>query len=1364
MADMRQIFTYPNNLATDYIDPDYVGNSSEGFTRRIDQLISGTYKTWLNPKVITATTSQVMQNLSKFGNYYENVSYAGHLSRYDFWQQPMVIATKQLITSLPLNPIGSGADVHVSPMLVTFATPHEFLDGMRLTTTGLDGAWGQYVTAGHFPEMYAKIISDTEIQVATDQNLTSLIEFVPGQQSFELDYGAWNYFNPLAGTTDYSNCRYLTVDFTSAVPQIKGTNDLQILDGQEITVNSYLPDPNTYQDPKIASRTYYLKNTSTSSVDNIFEVYNESSLTNRIEFVDDATAGSGVTLPLWDDGAKQSVTINQTNPATITFTNLLDPDAEHIIHVDSQYAVEWTNSSISSERYFGPINNNQNPVYWLIPTTDPYVFEFSTVPPTASNYPQKPNWAQQNAIGITSPDMEFSQLAQPQNSSTRPWAISDNARIKWLKGLDNGWSENYVDGTAANLFVNALSPGEFWNDPYYLKSLPEFETATYKVFDVYKDPSMNTLYGPADYQNGSQVTITAKANWPFLVFPASQGTNPPTTNYTLSQFEANANYPQWGISTGDNLTATWDPINSEWNVTSHYATDLKFGDPAEGSFTPDESVETPYYGTGADWSQGYFWAYQDIGTDASGGTSCVLDIARSDGTLQPGANITFTRDPNYRVSGGYTWYQWWGGTNKTGLAEDVEFRPTGTSGSKVYLDSAKTKRYWRIGTNGPTSLPSNNSGGYLTTATPSTSFLTESAAPADYNSIDNTGYYYLQPTGTTSGNETEYYVYSNYNNTGGAGVDKFDFDPSSKSETGITSAWDTSGTGTYGDYPVGVNVTVGPTPPTNFTFQYEGITGYTDLDWRDGQQITLYLTKPGQTTWTQAVYLKQPQGLLVWEFYTDSALTTPLLTTDFVTAYETINGGTTPHADTRLQIHAKESVRPTALGSATSPTFNPIYGDTTYTAASATGSNDTFNVNVYNLGATTIQTRISSVPGGTPIDTPDSATTFVSPATLQIGPDAQTGPYTGGEMLLPYTDSTVGNIGPHPSSEALPYEIGTVTLLLPGNQQYTYQNSSNVTTPGAVVNTSKYWDAGSSTPSYYTSGTTAPQFNVTVDGDGYLQNVTLVDDPSAPEGRYPTGEDIILLIESRADEYTPTPLTPAEQADIFNTHDEWGGNLASNLKTWPNHISPASANIVYNQPTIANMSQNGVKYTRSGGFTKWVLEVEYPPMKAKDFQKFHAMAQAMQGQSKSIYFKLRNADDVSILWADMMDTNSSLSGLNIPTSPVEGFTPQGFYVLHLEGLTASDPEAFREGEVFIAGENENGSLHTAIGAAASNVFGEAKVRMTYPLRSNLAQTAKVDKNPEWAIVTLNSDAFEYSVDVNNYYTVSVAFDLDQWGS
>jgi hypothetical protein len=145
---------------------------------------------------------------------------------------------------------------------------------------------------------------------------------------------------------------------------------------------------------------------------------------------------------------------------------------------------------------------------------------------------------------------------------------------------------------------------------------------------------------------------------------------------------------------------------------------------------------------------------------------------------------------------------------------------------------------------------------------------------------------------------------------------------------------------------------------------------------------------------------------------------------------------------------------------------------------------------------------------------------------------------------------------------------------------------------------------------------------------------------------------------------------------------------------------------------------------------------------------------------------LKYKDNVNLIWADMMKTGSSQSGSVIP-SFVAGnphYIPAGFTLLQLEGLTASDPEAFREGEVFVANTNQNASFHTAIGAAASNAYGEAMVRMPYPLQTNLNQGEIVDKNPEYAIVTLNSDAFEYSVDVNNYYYVTVTFDLDEWGS
>lgn len=251
---------------------------------------------------------------------------------------------------------------------------------------------------------------------------------------------------------------------------------------------------------------------------------------------------------------------------------------------------------------------------------------------------------------------------------------------------------------------------------------------------------------------------------------------------------------------------------------------------------------------------------------------------------------------------------------------------------------------------------------------------------------------------------------------------------------------------------------------------------------------------------------------------------------------------------------------------------------------------------------------------------------------------------------------------------------------------------------------------------------------------------------------------MIFEIEDKTNEYVPPIPTTAELQDVFNTYDEWTDPGFSSDKVWPYHVSPSSAKIVYNSPTMVNNSQNGIKYTRSAGYTKWVLEVEYPPMKAEDFREFHAIAQAAQGQAMPFYFKLRNKDEVSLLWADMgmiTDPNSfEASAITSATS--------GSRLLFLEGLPSNEPYSFAAGEVFIGPENENGQLHTSIGDAASNAFGEAKVRLPWPIQDPMSIGQKVYKNPAWASVTLNSDNFEYSVDVNNYYTLTVAFDLDNW--
>jgi hypothetical protein len=352
-------------------------------------------------------------------------------------------------------------------------------------------------------------------------------------------------------------------------------------------------------------------------------------------------------------------------------------------------------------------------------------------------------------------------------------------------------------------------------------------------------------------------------------------------------------------------------------------------------------------------------------------------------------------------------------------------------------------------------------------------------------------------------------------------------------------------------------------------------------------------------------------------------------------------------------------------------------------------------------------------------------------------------------------DATTGTVKLGPS-EPNKYEIKSMDLMLPGNETYTYQDINNVTQFGVQVNYDKWWEAGATFESNLDDYPDQISHNASpfVDVNGRLAGIGY---PSAL-GFYNNQTDMIFELENKTDEYVPPVPTTAELQDVYNTYDEWTDYGFSELKVWPYHVSPSSASIVYNSPTMVNNSQNGIKYTRGAGYTKWVLEVEYPPMKADDFREFNAIAQAAQGQSMPFNFKLRNKDEVSLLWADMgmiTDPNS------FEASAISG-SPVGSRVLFLEGLPANEPFSFAAGEVFIGPKNQNGALHTSIGDAASNAFGETKVRLPWPLNEEIFNGNKVYKNPAWAVVTLNSDNFEYSVDVNGYYNVTVAFDLDDW--
>ena len=315
-----------------------------------------------------------------------------------------------------------------------------------------------------------------------------------------------------------------------------------------------------------------------------------------------------------------------------------------------------------------------------------------------------------------------------------------------------------------------------------------------------------------------------------------------------------------------------------------------------------------------------------------------------------------------------------------------------------------------------------------------------------------------------------------------------------------------------------------------------------------------------------------------------------------------------------------------------------------------------------------------------------------------------------------------------------------------GNTVYLQQTGASTFVNNPELSTDYYPIDRAKTRTFSTIG---PTVNITSNASGYLTGVTLNNVGRQPEGKK------MLTFKTVADTYTPPALTLAEQEDVFDTDDEWASDGYNANKEWPTNVTPQSANIVYNSPTIVNTSSSGIKYTRSMGHTKWQLEVTYPPMDVSDFKKFHAIAQAAHGQSTPFFFNLKNKDGTQILWRDTYSEGTTKHvRLREPASV-------GDTLLTVDGFT-SNVGAFERGEVFIDGANENGNLHTALNTVNSNIYGEAKIRTPWPMRN--AQTAGqiIYKHPSHAVVTLAEDNFNYSVDQNNYYYVTVMFDLDNW--
>ena len=324
--------------------------------------------------------------------------------------------------------------------------------------------------------------------------------------------------------------------------------------------------------------------------------------------------------------------------------------------------------------------------------------------------------------------------------------------------------------------------------------------------------------------------------------------------------------------------------------------------------------------------------------------------------------------------------------------------------------------------------------------------------------------------------------------------------------------------------------------------------------------------------------------------------------------------------------------------------------------------------------------------------------------------------------------------------------ITSATMITPGNEQFRQRTGASSYTASAEIS-AKFWKEG---VAGVQTATSTASITISTDTDGYVTSAS----GSGGSGYGSAGNVVFEIQQAAADTYPATP-TLLEAADTWDTDDEWtdAGNTVP-TKNWPTTVAPNSAEIKYTQPATITRSQSGIKYVQSAGYVKWGLDVEYPPMSATQFKEYHAIVQAARGQAIPMFFNLIQSGN-NLLWKNMNSNNSTNKLLLKDNLAINAS------LILLEGLASTDK--LTQGDTIVGQNGDvNGEMNTIISTTNANVFGEAKVRIAYPVRT--AQTAGNYWNtaPDYVIVTLNESEFEYSVGTDGLYNVSVRFELDEW--
>tara|TARA_R110000737_G_scaffold242936_1_gene254094 strand:- start:3210 stop:5666 length:2457 start_codon:yes stop_codon:yes gene_type:complete len=334
------------------------------------------------------------------------------------------------------------------------------------------------------------------------------------------------------------------------------------------------------------------------------------------------------------------------------------------------------------------------------------------------------------------------------------------------------------------------------------------------------------------------------------------------------------------------------------------------------------------------------------------------------------------------------------------------------------------------------------------------------------------------------------------------------------------------------------------------------------------------------------------------------------------------------------------------------------------------------------------------------------------------------------------------------------------TMWFYGANTYTYQDSGNVTQPGAEVTDYVALPGGYPyTLRSSVEGTpiVAATFAVT------LNNLNRVTGITTTGGIYetPTATQFQQRVNPLPSQYVPPAQTPVQIAaaeDNFYLNDIWYTRTTEfdyeGTKNWPRSPIPASAEITESQPSVTTTSQAGIKYVRSGGFSKSGIELTYPLLNEADFRVLQNASQLAQGQRAVFRYIYRSQDNYNKTWIWQKNYNVSNGGPRLVS------TRDNDRVFLFEGMQSNESEVVKAGQIISTGSSYNGEYSQNVADVDANVFGEAEARIAYKNGHWTAQLHnEIWLQPSNLVVTLADDDFTYTARADGLYDVSVRFDF-----